>query len=84
MSVGNKCSVLNIFIRCTKIFRHTRESPVWSTLDAIQHIAVDPNQETVVITTLRKQLYYVKLFGQHMLQVSEIFGMSASQVKYVS
>lgn len=51
------------------ISRHTREHPLWSTLDAIQHIAIDPNQETLLITTLRKQLYYVKLFGVHMLQV---------------
>lgn len=49
--------------------RHTRDYPLWSPLDAIQHIAIDPNQETLLITTLRKQLYYVKLFGQHMLQV---------------
>lgn len=46
---------------------------MWSELDAIQHITVDPNQESLVITTLRKQLYYVKLFGQHMLQVHYCF-----------
>lgn len=46
---------------------------MWSELDAIQHVTVDPNQETLLITTLRKQLYYVKLFGQHMLQVIGLY-----------
>nr|XP_021188780.2 cilia- and flagella-associated protein 57 isoform X2 [Helicoverpa armigera] len=62
----------NVFRISKKSYKHTREHPLWSTLDEIQHITVDPNQETVLITTLRKQLYYVKLFGQHMLQNPEI------------
>ncbi|XP_049879809.1 cilia- and flagella-associated protein 57 [Pectinophora gossypiella] len=62
----------NVFRICKKSYKHTREHPMWSPLDAIQHITVDPNQETLLITTLRKQLYYVKLFGLHMLQNPEI------------
>ncbi|KAL0901492.1 hypothetical protein ABMA27_006736 [Loxostege sticticalis] len=62
----------NVFRISKKSYKHTREHPLWSTLDAIQHIAIDPNQETLLITTLRKQLYYVKLFGVHMLQNPEI------------
>ncbi|XP_031769045.2 cilia- and flagella-associated protein 57 isoform X1 [Galleria mellonella] len=62
----------NVFRISKKSYKHTREHPQWSTLDAIQHITIDPNQETLLITTLRKQLYYVKLFGQHMLQNPEI------------
>lgn len=61
---------IKIIIELLTACRHTREHPVWSPLDAIQHITIDPNQETLLITTLRKQLYYVKLFGQHMLQVN--------------
>ncbi|CAH0405353.1 unnamed protein product [Chilo suppressalis] len=62
----------NLYRISKKSYKHTREHPVWSELDAIQHITVDPNQETLLITTLRKQLYHVKLFGQHMLQNPEI------------
>ncbi|XP_046965131.1 cilia- and flagella-associated protein 57 [Vanessa cardui] len=62
----------NLFRISKKSYKHTREHPLWSPLDAIQHITIDPNQETLLITTLRKQLYYVKLFGQHMLQNPEI------------
>ncbi|KAF9421540.1 hypothetical protein HW555_002473, partial [Spodoptera exigua] len=62
----------NVFRISKKSYKHTRENPLWSKLDDIQHIAIDPNQETLLITTLRKQLYYVKLFGQHMLQNPEI------------
>ncbi|XP_022822197.1 cilia- and flagella-associated protein 57 isoform X2 [Spodoptera litura] len=62
----------NVFRISKKSYKHTREHPLWSTLDEIQHITIDPNQETLLITTLRKQLYYVKLFGQHMLQNPEI------------
>ncbi|XP_073957164.1 cilia- and flagella-associated protein 57-like isoform X1 [Choristoneura fumiferana] len=62
----------NVFRISRKCYKHTRDYPLWSPLDAIQHIAIDPNQETLLITTLRKQLYYVKLFGQHMLQNPEI------------
>ncbi|CAG9581446.1 unnamed protein product [Danaus chrysippus] len=62
----------NLYRISKKSYKHTREHPLWSPLDAIQHITIDPNQETLLITTLRKQLYYVKLFGQHMLQNPEI------------
>ncbi|XP_045500621.1 cilia- and flagella-associated protein 57 isoform X1 [Colias croceus] len=62
----------NLFRISRNSYKHTREHPLWSPLDAIQHIAIDPNQETLLITTLRIQLYYVKLFGQHMLQNPEI------------
>ncbi|XP_026319729.1 cilia- and flagella-associated protein 57 [Hyposmocoma kahamanoa] len=62
----------NVFRISKKSYKHTREYPTWSPLDAVQHIIVDPNQETLLITTLRKQLYYVKLFGVHMLQNPEI------------
>ncbi|KAM3967911.1 testes of unusual size [Aphomia sociella] len=62
----------NVFRISKKTYKHTREYPMWSPLDAIQHITIDPNQETLLITTLRKQLYYVKLFGQHILQNPEI------------
>ncbi|XP_039752116.1 cilia- and flagella-associated protein 57 [Pararge aegeria] len=62
----------NVYRISKKSYKHTREHPLWSPLDAIQHITIDPNQETLLITTLRKQLYYVKLFGQHMLQNPEI------------
>ncbi|XP_063616617.1 cilia- and flagella-associated protein 57 isoform X2 [Cydia splendana] len=62
----------NVFRISRKCYKHTRDYPIWSHLDAVQHIAVDPNQETLLITTLRNQLYYVKLFGQHMLQNPEI------------
>ncbi|XP_045769045.1 cilia- and flagella-associated protein 57 isoform X2 [Maniola jurtina] len=62
----------NVYRIWKKSYKHTREHPLWSPLDAIQHITIDPNQETLLITTLRKQLYYVKLFGQHMLQNPEI------------
>ncbi|KAH9637657.1 hypothetical protein HF086_009325 [Spodoptera exigua] len=62
----------NVFRISKKSYKHTRENPLWSKLDDIQHITIDPNQETLLITTLRKQLYYVKLFGQHMLQNPEI------------
>ncbi|XP_028156155.1 cilia- and flagella-associated protein 57 [Ostrinia furnacalis] len=62
----------NLFRISKKSYKHTRDNPLWSPLDAIQHITIDPNQETLLITTLRKQLYYVKLFGVHMLQNPEI------------
>ncbi|CAH2050452.1 unnamed protein product, partial [Iphiclides podalirius] len=62
----------NVFRISKKSYKHTREHPMWSPLDDIQHITIDPNQETLLITTLRKQLYNVKLFGQHMLQNPEI------------
>ncbi|XP_038207858.1 cilia- and flagella-associated protein 57 [Zerene cesonia] len=62
----------NLFRISRNSYKHTREHPLWSPLDAIQHIAIDPNQETLLITTLRIQLYFVKLFGQHMLQNPEI------------
>ncbi|CAB3240040.1 unnamed protein product [Arctia plantaginis] len=62
----------NVYRISRKSYKHTREYPVWSNLDSIEHIAVDPNQETLLITTQRKQLYTVKLFGQHMLQNPEI------------
>ncbi|XP_059051011.1 cilia- and flagella-associated protein 57 isoform X2 [Achroia grisella] len=62
----------NVYRISKKSYKHTREHPLWSPLDAIQHITIDPNQETLLITTLRKQLYYAKLFGQHMLQNPEI------------
>ncbi|XP_050681259.1 cilia- and flagella-associated protein 57 isoform X2 [Leptidea sinapis] len=62
----------NLFRISKNSYKHTREYPTWSPLDAIQHIAIDPNQETLLITTLRVQLYTVKLFGQHMLQSPEI------------
>ncbi|CAF4793044.1 unnamed protein product [Pieris macdunnoughi] len=62
----------NLFRISRNSYKHTREHPIWSPLDAIQHIAVDPNQETLLITTLRIQLYYVKLFGLHMLQHPEL------------
>ncbi|XP_072943065.1 cilia- and flagella-associated protein 57 isoform X1 [Epargyreus clarus] len=62
----------NLFRISKKSYKHTRENPTWSPLDAIQHITIDPNQETLLITTFRKQLYNVKLFGQHMLQNPEI------------
>ncbi|CAG4978626.1 unnamed protein product [Parnassius apollo] len=62
----------NVFRVSKKSYKHTREDPMWSSLDEIQHITIDPNQETLLITTLRKQLYTVKLFGQHMLQNPEI------------
>ncbi|KAJ2947907.1 hypothetical protein O0L34_g9698 [Tuta absoluta] len=62
----------NIFRICKNSYKHTREYPMWSPLDTIQHITVDPNQETLLITTLRTQLFYVKLFGLHMLQNPEI------------
>ncbi|CAH0727322.1 unnamed protein product, partial [Brenthis ino] len=62
----------NLFRISKKSYKHTREHPMWSPLDAIQHITIDPNQEVLLITTLRKQFYYVKLFGQHMLQNPEI------------
>ncbi|KOB73579.1 WD repeat-containing protein 65 [Operophtera brumata] len=55
-------------LRQNCVFKAT-EYPMWSELDAIQHIAIDPNQENLLITTKRNQLYYVKLFGQHMLQL---------------
>ncbi|GBP75293.1 Cilia- and flagella-associated protein 57 [Eumeta japonica] len=62
----------NLFRISRKSYKHTRDTPIWSPQDAIQHIAVDPHQENLLITTLRPQLYYVKLFGQHMLQNPEI------------
>ncbi|XP_037969047.2 cilia- and flagella-associated protein 57 [Plutella xylostella] len=62
----------NVYRISRKSYKHTREHPVWSPLDSVRHIAVDPHQETLVITTMRKQLYHVKLFGQHMLQNPEI------------
>ncbi|XP_075972690.1 testes of unusual size isoform X1 [Anticarsia gemmatalis] len=62
----------NVFRISKKSYKHTRENPMWSPLDDIKHVTIDPNQETLLITTLRKQLYYVKLFGQHMLQNPEI------------
>ncbi|XP_053620233.1 cilia- and flagella-associated protein 57 isoform X1 [Plodia interpunctella] len=62
----------NVFRISKKSYKHTREYPTWSPLDAVQHITIDPNQETLLITTLRKQLYYVKIFAQHMLQNPEI------------
>ncbi|KAJ8735588.1 hypothetical protein PYW07_007208 [Mythimna separata] len=62
----------NVFRVSKNSYKHTREHPLWSPLDEIQHITIDPNQESLLITTLRKQLYHVKLFGQHMLQNPEI------------
>ncbi|XP_041975861.1 cilia- and flagella-associated protein 57 isoform X1 [Aricia agestis] len=62
----------NLYRISRKSYKHTREYPVWSPLDTVRHIAVDPSQETLLITTMRKQLYYVKLFGQHILQNPEI------------
>lgn len=62
----------NLFRISRKSYKHTREHPIFSPLDEIQHIAIDPNQETLLITTLRSQMYYVKLFGQHIIQNPEI------------
>ncbi|XP_068626911.1 cilia- and flagella-associated protein 57 isoform X2 [Battus philenor] len=62
----------NVFRISKRSYKHTREYPMWSPLDEIKHVTIDPNQETLLITTLRKQLYTVKLFGQHMLQNPEI------------
>ncbi|XP_077289414.1 cilia- and flagella-associated protein 57-like [Arctopsyche grandis] len=41
-------------------------------LNFVQHISVNDNQDTLIITTLKSQIYYVKLYEEHMDQVSEI------------